>query len=272
MAGNVVNGIKINPFLKWAGGKRWLAEHADELFPKNFNTYYEPFLGSGAIFFKLMPKKAVLADLNKELIATYRMVKSNSDTLEDRLSEYHESHSPETYYRVRSEQPSTDEEIAARFIYLNRTCWNGLYRVNQRGQFNVPIGSKQSVILPTDNWERSAKALKNAKLVISDFEKIIDRAQANDLVFADPPYTVKHNNNGFVKYNETIFAWHDQIRLRDALARAKARGAHVFCTNADHQSIWNLYEDAFEITKVSRSSVISGASAFRGKTTELIIR
>ncbi|WP_261503540.1 DNA adenine methylase, partial [Burkholderia multivorans] len=159
----------------------------------------------------------------------------------------------------------------ARFIYLNRTCWNGLYRVNKNGQFNVPIGTKSNVLLDTDDWPTVSAALRQAKLLVSDFEPIIDQAKRNDIVFADPPYTVKHNNNGFVKYNENIFAWQDQIRLRDALLRAKKRGAHIFCTNADHISIREIYEDHFTVTSVARGSVISGKADSRGKTSELLI-
>ncbi|MFC0130579.1 DNA adenine methylase [Ralstonia solanacearum] len=261
----------VTPFLKWAGGKRWLAETCLELFPKKFNTYIEPFLGGGAMFFRLMPERAVLADMNRELIETYSAIASDHRAVSRKIKKYHDLHSFDRYYEIRAEVPKKTVDVAARFIYLNRTCWNGLYRVNRKGQFNVPIGTKTNVVLDSDDWPAISGALGKAKLYVSDFEPIVDRASNGDLVFADPPYTVKHNNNGFVKYNENIFAWNDQIRLRDALLRAKMRGAFVFCTNADHQSIWELYRDDFSIVRVNRSSVISGKSQYRGATSELLI-
>lgn len=261
----------ILPFLKWAGGKRWLAETCIELFPTNFNTYFEPFLGGGAMFFRLRPERAVLADLNEELIETYAAIAEDHQQVSKRIRKYHARHSTEHYYALRADSPSERVDIAARFIYLNRTCWNGLYRVNRAGQFNVPVGTKTNVVMDTDDWPTVAAALGKATLYVSDFEAIVDKASEGDLVFADPPYTVKHNNNGFVKYNENIFAWQDQVRLRDALLRAKGRGAHIFCTNADHQSIRDLYKESFSIHSVARSSVIAGKATSRGATSELLI-
>ncbi|WP_081074872.1 DNA adenine methylase [Burkholderia stagnalis] len=261
----------ITPFLKWAGGKRWLAETCLELFPKSYGTYIEPFLGGGAMFFRLRPEKAVLADMNRDLIETYTAIAENYQSVHRRIRKYHDLHSEEHYYAVRALNPRARIDLAARFIYLNRTCWNGLYRVNRNGQFNVPIGTKSNVLLDTDDWPTVAAALQRAKLIVSDFEPIIDRAKKGDIVFADPPYTVKHNNNGFIKYNENIFAWQDQIRLRDALLRAKKRGAHVFCTNADHSSIKEIYEADFTVRSIARGSVISGKADGRGKTSELLI-
>ena len=259
------------PFLKWAGGKRWLADACLDLFPKKFNTYIEPFLGGGAMFFRLLPRRAILADMNRELIETYTAIAHDHRAVSRKIKKYHEEHSFDKYYKVRAESPKKKIDVAARFIYLNRTCWNGLYRVNRKGQFNVPIGTKTNVVLDSDDWPTISEALAAAEIQVSDFEAVVDRASEGDLVFADPPYTVKHNNNGFVKYNENIFAWHDQVRLRDALLRAKMRGAHIFCTNADHQSIWELYQDDFAIRRVARSSVISGRSQYRGATSELLI-
>ncbi|WP_081067005.1 DNA adenine methylase [Burkholderia multivorans] len=261
----------ITPFLKWAGGKRWLAPTCLELFPETYGTYIEPFLGGGAMFFRLQPQRAILADMNRELIETYCAIAENYESVHRKMRKYHALHSDEHYYAVRARNPRNRVDLAARFIYLNRTCWNGLYRVNRNGQFNVPIGTKNNVLLDTDDWPAVSEALRRATLLVSDFEPIIDRAKKGDIVFADPPYTVKHNNNGFIKYNENIFAWQDQIRLRDALLRAKKRGAHVFCTNADHTSIREIYEDDFTVTRIARGSVISGKADGRGQTSELLI-
>jgi DNA adenine methylase len=120
---------------------------------------------------------------------------------------------------------------------LNRTCFNGIYRVNLRGAFNVPKGTKSAVVLPTDDFSEAQRLLRRAKLLDGDFEEVIDQAQSGDLVFADPPYTVRHNNNGFIKYNEKLFSWDDQERLARVLTRAAKRGVKVVATNADHREI-----------------------------------
>ncbi len=262
---------RVRPFLKWAGGKRWLIERHLALIPEFSGRYIEPFLGSGAVFFFLRPKKAILADVNADLIRTYSAIKSDHAEVERLLKLHHDKHSETYYYDVREKHFSDDCAHAAHFIYLNRTCWNGLYRVNKLGVFNVPIGTKTSVVLPTDDFPRIASCLKTATVKISDFEKTIDLAEAGDLVFADPPYTVKHNNNGFVKYNQKIFSWEDQLRLSQSLIRAKKRGAKILCTNADHSSLRELYRSSFNLQVIRRASVISGKSEHRGPTTEIAI-
>ncbi|MGS1119779.1 DNA adenine methylase [Rhodanobacter sp. UC4436_H3] len=264
-------GVKILPFLKWAGGKRWLMPTARLLVQQRFNTYYEPFLGSGAMYFALRPAMAVLSDSNEDLMNTYAAIRADWRAVYMELKRHHRNHSPEYYYRVRASLPRTAHTRAARFIYLNRTCWNGLYRVNRDGVFNTPVGSKKHVVLETDDFELVSSILESAVLANGDFEKIINMAGDGDLVFADPPYTVRHQFNGFIKYNEKLFSWADQERLMEALRRAKSRGAIIFCTNADHQSVRELYEKFFSLTAVSRYSAISGTKASRGTFAELII-
>lgn len=262
---------KALPFLKWAGGKRWLADSYTHLLPLAFEGYYEPFLGSGAIFFSIRPDNAVLSDANEELIECYSALRDNWRSVERHLRNHQKHHCKEHYYRVRSNLPRTAPSRAARFIYLNRTCWNGLYRVNLRGEFNVPIGTKKNILLGTDQFESLAQLLHGTTLVASDFETVIDQAKAGALVFADPPYTVRHNMNGFVKYNEKIFHWDDQVRLRDCLVRASNRGCLICLTNANHPSIEALYKDHFDLTVLSRNSVIAANSRDRGKYEELLI-
>lgn len=263
--------IKVQPFLKWAGGKRWLTEKHLSLFPKEFGRYYEPFLGSGAVFFSLSPSSAVLSDLNKELIDTYLAIKSDWEAVREQLKIHHRKHSSEHYYKVRASKPIHPHTKAAKFIYLNRTCWNGLYRVNLKGEFNVPIGTKQNVLLDDDNFEQLSNFLLKAEIVSCDFESTIDRAASGDLIFADPPYTVKHNLNGFVKYNEKIFSWEDQERLSSALKRASERGCLVVSTNAYHPAVKELYAEGFELRAMNRSSVIAASSNFRGVYEELLV-
>jgi DNA adenine methylase len=259
------------PFLKWAGGKRWLATRYSHLVPDKYNTYIEPFLGSAAMFFALQPRRAVLSDLNRELIEAYRAIRSDWKAVAKALKKHHVLHSRDHYYRVRSDATRSVTNRAAKLIYLNRTCWNGLYRVNKRGEFNVPIGTKTRVCLPTDDFERIHKLLGPVRLVSCDFERVIETASAGDLVFADPPYTTAHSANGFIKYNETLFGWSDQIRLRDALSRARDRGAFIIATNANHPSIRGLYKDGFSTRPLVRSSVIAADPLFRQTTRELLI-
>ena len=259
------------PFLKWAGGKRWLVYYHHDIFPCSYNRYIEPFLGSGAVFFHLQPRNAILSDTNLELINCYQALKSDSDKVLKTLKQHDRKHCKDYYYHIRDAKPRNIYTRAARFIYLNRTCWNGLYRVNLNGQFNVPIGTKNNILLDTDTFDAVSKQLKGAEIRHSDFETVIDEAEKNDLIFIDPPYTVKHNYNGFIKYNETLFNWEDQLRLRDATVRAKQRGAQIVLTNADHKSIRALYRNDFDLYRVNRESVLAANSSFRGKVHELLV-
>lgn len=263
--------VSVVPILKWAGGKRWLIEKTNVFFPSHFGRYVEPFLGSAAVFFHLAPHEAVLSDLNGSLIETYSAIRDSWEQVLTYLRKHQRLHSREYYYLVRDTIPRKLEARAARFLYLNRTCWNGLYRVNLQGKFNVPIGTKTKVLLQSDNFQLTASRLRAATLITCDFESSIERAGTGDFIFADPPYTVKHNINGFLKYNEKIFSWSDQIRLREALGRAHDRGAKFALSNAAHKSIRELYED-FSITRLKRESVIAGKPSGRGRTEELLIR
>ncbi|MDF2817157.1 MAG: Modification methylase DpnIIA [Stenotrophomonas rhizophila] len=263
---------RLLPFLKWAGGKRWLMNLAKEIREEGVGTYYEPFVGSGAMFFAINPKAAILNDSNADLMDAYRALKADHGSVVRLLRRHHRQHSTEYYYAVRASAPRSSHGRAARFIYLNRTCWNGLYRVNRNGDFNVPKGTKTKVLLDTDNFALVSSRLSGVTLCNGDFECVIARAGAGDFVFADPPYTVRHQYNGFIKYNEKLFTWDDQVRLRDCLLAAANRGARVVCTNADHHSIRELYGSGFELHGVSRYSAIAGSTKFRGKYAELIIR
>ncbi|MGO3890107.1 MAG: DNA adenine methylase [Paenalcaligenes sp.] len=260
------------PFLKWAGGKRWFVEKHSHLLPKEYKRYIEPFVGSGAVFFNLLPKESILCDKNERLIETYFAIKTRWNKVEKLLKTHHLRHSKDYYYAIRSKKMRTLESRAAQFIYLNRTCWNGLYRVNKNGEFNVPIGTKKNAILSTDNFETVSTSLSNSFLISSDFENVVDMAENDDFLFIDPPYTVKHNQNGFLKYNENIFSWDDQIRLRDSIDRAISRGVKVLVTNACHESIRTLYNGMGEMLILNRASVIAGKSTARGRYEEIIIK
>src|SRR6266852_6834887 len=259
------------PFLKWAGGKRWFAARYLDLLPPRFDRYIEPFLGSGALFFALNPPKAVLADLNGDLIETYVAIQKDWKRVSEILDKYQLAHSKEFYYLVRGSRPRSLASRAARLIYLNRTCWNGLYRVNVRGQFNVPMGTKENVVLASDDFCRISRMLRGASLVAADFESIICRARRKDLIFADPPYVTAHSQNGFLKYNEKLFSWDDQVRLMECLDKARRIGVRIVATNADTPSIRRLYQRSFSICTATRPSVIAASSSHRGTSSELVI-
>lgn len=262
----------IQPFLKWAGGKRWFVRNHFDLIPKNFNRYIEPFLGGGAVFFHLAPDDAILGDINPDVIAVYEGLKTNWKFIKKSLQYHQRMHCDKYYYQVRDKRTKDPLQQASRMIYLNRTCFNGIYRVNLDGVFNVPRGSKNAVLLDTDDFEAISKRLENATIRLSDFEELIDEAQEGDLVFADPPYTVRHNLNGFIKYNEKLFLWSDQERLAKALVRAQLRGAYIVSTNANHHSVRKLYEDSnFVLKTVSRFSGISASPDNRKQYEELVL-
>lgn len=263
--------VKLLPPLKWAGGKRWLVEKHLNLLPTVFGTYIEPFAGSAAVFFALEPQRAIIGDSNKDLIEAYQAIADSPQLVSATLKIHQRNHSKDYYYRIRSSKCRTEHTKAARFLYLNRTCWNGLYRVNKSGSFNVPVGTKTTVTFPSDDFDRWAALLAKSTLICSDFEAVIDQSETGDLVFADPPYTILHNFNGFIKYNEKIFSWLDQIRLKNCLLRARDRGVKIILTNADHPSIRDIYSDVGIQTPVKRASTIAGGNTGRGVYGELIV-
>lgn len=259
------------PFLKWAGGKRWLAASYGELLPKQFDRYLEPFLGGGAVFFSLMPGTAVLSDVNERLVDCYKQIKQNPDEFSMLMRAHQRAHSEKYYYETRRKKLRAPLKKAAQFLYLNRTCWNGLYRVNLDGVFNVPIGTKSRVVFEGESFRDYATVLKGAEIVSCDFEQSIAKARRGDFLFVDPPYTVRHNFNGFAKYNEDIFRWNDQVRLRKALDAAASRGVKILLSNADHDSVLELFSDLGSVHVVNRSSVIAGDAGSRSRVTEIAI-
>ena len=260
------------PFLKWPGGKRWLISRYQQIFPDDYNIYIEPFLGGGSAYFHLAPARAIIADVNAELINTYRVMARNPARLRVHLETHQENHNPEYYYQMRNTNPSDTIAKAARFLYLNRTCFNGMYRVNQFGKFNVPIGTKQHFIDDVNLFEEYAQILNNTHIRTQDFTDTIRSANAGDLVFADPPYTIAHNQNSFIKYNEKLFSWKDQKRLLKALIRARDRGAIVIATNAHYPELRKMYETChFHTQELMRFSSISGIADGRGRQSELLI-
>ena len=261
----------MKPFLKWAGGKRWLVNHETFKAPDFSGRYIEPFLGGGAVFFHLAPGSALLSDINLKLVDTYKAIRDDWVGVWEALIDHQARHCKDYYYEVRAKNFDSQTERAGQFLYLNRTCWNGLYRENLSGRFNVPIGTKTKILMDDDNFEGAARLLKDAEIRCSDFSEVIGEATEGDLLFVDPPYTTAHNMNGFVKYNQKIFRWEDQVRLRDDLVDATHRGAKVILTNAHHESLTDLYRDHGKLVTVPRASVISGKSEGRSRTAELLV-
>ena len=262
---------QIEPFLKWPGGKRWIAKKYKEYFPKEYNMYIEPFLGSGAVFFSLQPKEAILSDINKELINLYVIMRDNPKELKGQLVYHQERHTKEHYYKIRDVILTDNLKCAGRLLSLNRACYNGMYRVNKQGKFNVPIGTKNNFTYDIDQFDQYANCLKHATLICGDFYEIINKAKKNDFIFADPPYATSGKAN-FTKYNDELFVWQDQLRLHEALVNAKARGAKIVLTNVYCKEIIEMYKnDGFYVHILQRSSNIAGQADKRGKVKELMI-
>ncbi len=256
------------PLLKWPGGKRNLLDSLLPLVPSKFNRYFEPFLGGGALFFALQPTKASLSDKNAELVDAYLQVRDRPEAVIRELRKLRNSRND--YYRIRSLAPRTGAGRAARFIYLVTLAFNGIYRVNLRGEFNVPYGYK-TYINPCDESRiyEASQVFKRADIRDLDFEHGVAQAKRGDLVYLDPPYTVAHGNNGFVKYNAKIFSWQDQIRLAGVANDLAEKGCAVIVSNADHSSIRSLYRK-FTAVRIERSSIIAASSNFRARITECI--
>jgi DNA adenine methylase len=256
------------PLLKWPGGKRWLVEELLAGFPSKQNKYYEPFLGGAAVFFALRPKRALLSDFNPELVNCYCQLRDNPEMLLRTLRKFRNTE--EDYYRVRSQEPKDPIARAARLLYLTTLSFNGIFRNNLNGAFNVPYGKKTHL----DPGDRSkivaaSEGLQGAKILCEDFEKATETAKSGDLVYFDPPYTVAHGNNGFIKYNAKIFSWADQIRLAKTAQRLSERGCFVFISNADHESIRSLYP-GFKLKVIQRHSKIAASSCHRKVITECL--
>ena len=262
------------PFLKWAGGKGRLIEQYLPHFPRQFNTYYEPFLGGGAIFFHLFPKlkSAVLSDLNPELVNVYRCVRDHVEAVLKHLKAHQQHHSKEYFYQVRENLTTDAVERAARLIYLNKTCYNGLYRENSKGKFNVPIGRyKNPKIYNPDLLRSVCAALQIARIEVKSFEAIADLPNDyQDFVYFDPPYYPISPTSNFTAYNRYAFGAEDQIRLQETFAKLAKRGIPVMLSNSDCAFIRTLYQD-FPTHTIQAARNINSNAKRRGKITEVLV-
>ena len=272
------------PFIKWVGGKRGLIEQILPLFPKDFNDYYEPFVGGGAIFFELFTKgllynkKVILSDINGELINTYKVIKNNPFELINNLEQFKKQHTKEFYYKIReldrkeNYNELSNLEKATRFIYLNKTCFNGLYRVNKKGYFNTPIGSyKNPNIANRDVILSASKALQNVQIVQQSFKEIIKQAKKDDLVYFDPPYYPLNNSSNFTSYDSNCFLENEQFELFELFDKLSDMGVKVVQSNSDTKFIKDLYKN-YDIKIVNANRFINSKGNGRGKITEVLIR
>jgi len=262
----------LSPFLKWAGGKSQLVQSLAEYAPQGFNRYLEPFLGGGALFFFLQPRASLLNDRNEELIVTYRVVKQRLEELIRLLRSY--PHTKEFYYELRAQDPMMLDPVSrgARLIYLNRTCYNGLYRVNRRNQFNVPFGAYENPTICDETKLRAAsRALQGVHLLCEDYSSFLYReAQAGDFIYLDPPYHPVSQYSDFKRYTSSFFYERDQEKLAALTRELVARDCYVLASNSDTPFIRNLY-DQFKIVTLRARRNINKDGKGRGLVPELVI-
>lgn len=262
----------IESFIRWAGGKTWLLPYLPQIIGNTtIEHYHEPFLGGGAVFFALEHnKRSYLSDANPELINTYIQVRDNPEKVIEYFLTF--QNTKDDYYRIRDYyEPCSPTEEAARFIYLNQTSFNGLYRVNRQGKYNVPYGFRTHWAYSPDRIIQASQKLHNTNIICGDFEINKYRIKENDLVFLDPPYTVSHNNNGFIEYNKNLFSIEDQKRLNKFIEYIKCKGAYYILTNAAHEAILEIFDKEDDRTlELPRKSLIGGKHANRAEITEYI--
>jgi len=253
------NGLP-RPFLKWAGGKAQILPELLSRLPTDFRAYHEPFLGGGALFFALVregrlgDKRVFLSDSNPDLVNAYLVVRDSPRELLELLKEYQHRNTREDYYCIRAETPRSSLERAARLIYLNRTCYNGLYRVNSRGQFNVPFGRYRNPrIYDPENILAVSEALRGVEILCEDFEAVLSRAEPGDFVYFDPPYYPLSKTASFSDYTPDGFSEEDHIRLARAFAGLAEKGVFVMESNSDTDFVRRLYNSL----KVPEPTVIT---------------
>ncbi|MEH2287763.1 DNA adenine methylase [Nostoc sp.] len=270
----IPNEISPRPFLKWAGGKNRLIQQYIPYFPKSYKNYYEPFLGGGAVFFYLQPNAAILTDINAELINTYCCVRDRVEELISLLKEHKIRHDKDYYYSIRNNSGGSDIEKAARLIYLNKTCFNGLYRVNSQGKFNVPLGRYNNPNICAEILLKSAsETLFHAEIKQADFTEVLNHAtSSDDFVFFDPPYHPISDTSYFTAYSQNCFSKKDQELLRDVCAELASRGVKVMICNSNSEFIRKIYSEInFETYKIKAVRSINSNIKNRGMIDELLI-
>lgn len=255
-------------FLRWAGGKRWLVSQILELTKAcSFNNYHELFLGGGAVFFGINPKnQSFLSDINADLVNAYIQVRDNPELVISAIMQY--ENTERCYYNVRAQKTESLIQKAANFIFLNQTSFNGLYRVNKKGDYNVPYGYRKKWHFSSETIKSASERLKNVTINCFDFEEGACFIHKNDFVFLDPPYAVSKNEGGFLKYNSTLFSIDDQERLSRFVDIIEERQAFYVMTNAAHPRIAEIFKKKNNMHVVQRASLIGGKNAVRNVVEE----
>lgn len=269
------------PFVKWVGGKRQLLKtfRMRNLYPPHSfnlksNTYYEPFVGGGAVFFDLLPDKAILSDMNQELVITYNVIKNEVENLIKLLKKH--KYDKDYFLKIRAKkiQNLSNLEIASRFIYLNRTAFNGMYRVNSKGEFNVPFGKYSNPLICDENNLRNvSKILKNVKILHRDYKEVLKTAKKGDFIYFDPPYYPLSKTASFTAYTKDSFLDKEQIELRDTFLELDKKGCFVMLSNSDAPFINEIYSGFknIRITKVDANRNINSKASGRGKIKEILV-
>lgn len=281
MTKNIKNPL-VKPFVKWVGGKKQLMEVINLYRPKTFGRYYEPFVGGGSVFMNLQYSKTTINDYNTELINVYEVVRDSVDELLSVLKIHAENNSQEYFYSLREWdrtgvlEKKSSVERAARFIYLNKTCYNGLFRVNAQGQFNVPYGRyKNPNIVNEEVLRADSKFLKKStiKILKGDFEKSVKNAKKGDFIYLDPPYApLVEDTHSFVGYTLNGFGYDEQLRLRDLFVKLDKKGCYVMLSNSSSKIIHELYKDYVETTEiVGATRMVNSKASGRGKVDEVLI-
>ena len=272
---NIKNADIPKPFIKWAGGKRQIIKELTDSLPKNYNRYFEPFIGGGALFFAIRPKNAYISDINPELINLYNTVKNNTHSLIKDLLRYKNTETE--FYRIRNLDRTPDYknltniEKAGRFIYLNKTCYNGLYRTNSKGQFNAPYGFyKNPNIIDEQNLKICSELLKETEIGLSDFSNIENKIKTRDFVYFDPPYIPINKTSSFTKYYKDDFNTGSQIKLKELCDRLNKKNIYFMLSNSYNETALNLYKE-YNIKTVKAIRSINCKGSKRGAVDELII-
>lgn len=272
----------VKPVLKWVGGKRQLLPQIEKYIPKKIDTYYEPFIGGGAVLFHVQPQKAVINDLNEELINVYKMVQENVSELIEELSNQRKyENTPENYYKIREWDRNSKKlnkmtkiERAARILYLNRTCYNGLYRVNSMGEFNTPFGSYQNPNIVNEATLRAVhQYFKEAEIqfICGDFEKTVENAKEGDFVYFDPPYAPISKTANFTGYIGGGFGQNEQERLKNLCDKLNEKNVKFLLSNSDCPYIRELYKD-YKIISIKAKRSVNANPKKRGEIGEVLIK
>lgn len=269
----------LKPVIKWVGGKTQLLDELIKRIPKEYNTYFEAFFGGGALLLAITPKNAIINDFNKELINLYTVIKDNPDKLINELNSGKYLNEESNFYSIRNLDRNeiyfnklADFEKASRTIYLNKTCYNGLYRVNSKGEFNTPFGRyKKPLICDEENIRNVSKYLKTVSIFNLDFEEFLKQAKAGDFVYLDPPYDIVSKTASFTAYNKAGFNRDEQIRLKEACDKLTSKGVKWMLSNSATPFILDLYKD-YNIDIVYAKRCINSKGDKRGNVEEVIIR